>query len=193
MDFPVHRAAAATIAARIWIEHALLFGEAFLLPDRTAATVWYHRYRPIPPPARYADRLAQACGGHQDRFLQLDHALSARRPAEAHNHLAWLAAPEPVGSDRAASVLTGAQRWMDTLSLPTYAEAFSNADLDLFQQHGYIRRDNFRIEGHTTADSMWRPSPLWNGGSSRNTRSPVKHLRAPSPTPTRPSVDVALT
>lgn len=36
--------------ARIWTEHALLFGDAFLLPDGSAATVWFHRYRPIPVP-----------------------------------------------------------------------------------------------------------------------------------------------
>lgn len=52
--------------ARIWTEHALLFGDAFLLADGTAATIWFHRYRPIPPPARYTDRLADACGTHQN-------------------------------------------------------------------------------------------------------------------------------
>ncbi|GHJ52901.1 hypothetical protein Nm8I071_22080 [Nonomuraea sp. TT08I-71] len=180
-----HRSTILAAAARIWIEHALLFGEAFLLPDGTAATVWYHRYRPIPPPARYADRLTYACGAHQDRFLQLDHALASRRPAAAHNHLAWLAAPDPAGADRAAAVLTGAQRWMDTLRLPTYAEAFSNADLDLFHGHGYLRRNSFHIDGHTTAHSMWRPSPLRNGASSRNTRSPNQPPQAPCPAPTR--------
>ncbi|MCW3844740.1 hypothetical protein ONA70_32145 [Micromonospora yasonensis] len=171
--------------ARIWIEHALLFGEAFLLPDGAAATVWYHRYRPIPPPARYTDRLAHTCGANQDRFLQLDQALATRRPTEAHNHLALLAAPSRAGSDRAAAVLAGAQQWMDTLSLPTYAEAFTNADLDLFQQHGYTRRDSIPINGHTTTHSMWRPSPFWDEGPAE-TLAHACLVRSSCPATTRP-------
>ncbi|MFJ6198236.1 hypothetical protein [Micromonospora sp. NPDC092111] len=160
-------------AARIWIEHALLFGDAFLLPDGTAATVWFHRYRPIPPPARYADRLADACGEQLDRFRQFDQALAARRPTEAHNHLALLAAPGPAESGRAAAVLTGAQRWMDTLSMPTYAEAFTDAERELLQQHGYTQQDTYPLGRSTTAHSMWR-SPFWSGRSSRNTHSPAR-------------------
>ncbi|MFI7208433.1 hypothetical protein [Micromonospora aurantiaca (nom. illeg.)] len=168
-----HRPTVLAAVARIWIEHALLFGDAFLLPDGTAATVWFHRYRPIPPPARYTDRLAAASGAHQDRFLQLDRALAARRPTEPHNHLALLAAPGPAELGRAAAVLAGAQQWMDTLSLPTYAEAFTDADRDLFRQHGYTHRDAIPVDDHT-AHSMWRLSPLWRGRSSRNVRSPVR-------------------
>ncbi|MER7892566.1 hypothetical protein ABTX15_22380 [Micromonospora sp. NPDC094482] len=160
--------------ARIWTEHALLFGDAFLLPDGTAATVWFHRYRPIPPPAEYADRLALACGRHRNRFRTFDQALTTRRPAEAHNHLALLAAPGPANSNRAAAVLTGAQRWMDTLNLPTYAEVFNDADRDLFQRHGYTHRDAIRIRSHTTTHAMWRRSPSRTGRSSRNTRSPLQ-------------------
>ncbi|MGN9777583.1 hypothetical protein ACTMS0_17725 [Micromonospora sp. H33] len=166
--------------ARIWTEHALLFGDAFLLPDGTAATVWFHRYRPIPPPARYTDRLADACGTHQDRFLQFDQALAARRPTEAHNHLALLAAPGPANSGRAAAVLAGSQRWMDTLSLPTYAEVFSDADLDLFQRRGYTHRGALPVEGQTTTHGMWRLPPYRTGRSSPNTRSPVQRPLVPT-------------
>ncbi|MFE9204842.1 hypothetical protein [Micromonospora sp. NPDC007230] len=169
-----HRPTVLAAVTRIWIEHALLFGDAFLLPDRSAATVWFHRYRPIPPPARYTDRLADACGVHQERFLQFDQALAARRPSEPHNHLALLAAPGPGGPGRAAAVLAGAQRWMDTLSLPTYAEVFTDADRDLFQRHGYTHRNAFPIGGDTTTHAMWRLPPFWTGRSSRNTRSPMR-------------------
>ncbi|MFU8875417.1 hypothetical protein [Micromonospora sp. SL4-19] len=160
--------------ARIWTEHALLFGDAFLLADGTAATVWFHRYRPIPPPARYADRLALAAGELQDRFLRFDQALNARRPTEAHNHLALLAAPGPAGPRRAAAILAGAQRWMDTLCLPTYAEAFTDADRELFRRHGYSHRDAFPVGDDATTHSMWRLSPFWTGRSGRNAGSPVR-------------------
>ncbi|MEU8301297.1 hypothetical protein AB0C04_28910 [Micromonospora sp. NPDC048909] len=169
-----HQPTVLAAVARIWIEHALLFGDAFLLPDGAAATVWFHRYRPIPPPARYADRLAAASGAHQDRFRQLDQALAARRPNEPHNHLALLAAPGPAESGRAAAVLAGAQQRMDTLSLPTYAEALTDADLDLFRQHGYTRRDVVPVDDHMTTHSMWRLSPFGRGQSSRSVRSPVR-------------------
>ncbi|WP_346539536.1 hypothetical protein [Micromonospora sp. DPT] len=160
--------------ARIWIEHALLFGDAFLLPNGTAATVWFHRYRPIPPPARYADRLTEACGAHLNHFLQFDQALAARRPTEAHNHLALLAAPGPAESGHAAAVLAGAQQRMDTLNLPTYAEIFTDADRKLLRRHAYTHRDVVPLDDHTTAHAMWRSSPLWKGRSSRNARSAAR-------------------
>ncbi|MFR9779117.1 hypothetical protein ACL02O_24070 [Micromonospora sp. MS34] len=161
-------------AARIWVEHALLFGDAFLLPDGTAATVWFHRYRPIPPPARCPDRLAQACGADHERFLDLGRALAARRPVEPHIHLAMLAAPGPAGFRRAAAVLTGAQRWMDTLSLPTYAEALTDADRDLYRRHGYTDRDAFPVPSGMLAQPMWRLSPFWTGRSGGNARWPAR-------------------
>ncbi|WP_406045264.1 hypothetical protein OG799_12775 [Micromonospora sp. NBC_00898] len=155
--------------ARIWTEHALLFGDAFLLQDGTAATIWFHRYRPIPQPAGYAERLGAACGAHRDRFLLLGRALAARRPVEAHNHLAFLAAPGPDRGRRAAAVLAGSQRRMDTLSLPTYAEVFTTADRYLHQRHGYASRAPFPLPGGGAAHPMWRFSPFWAGRMSGNT------------------------
>jgi hypothetical protein len=174
---PPCRAGVLAAVARIWTEHALLFGDAFLLQDGTAATVWFHRYRPIPPPVRYEGRLAAACGAHRDRFLLLGRALSARRPAEAHNHLAFLAAPGPHGANRAAAVLAGSQRWMDTLSLPTYTEVLTPAERDLHLRHGYTSSDDFPLPCGGTAHPMWRFSPFWAGRMSANTvtRWPARH------------------
>lgn len=172
------RAAVLADVARIWVEHALLFGDAFLLRDGTAATVWFHRYRPIPPPPRYVERLAVACGPDLDRFRLLDRELAARRPTEPHNHLALLAAP---GSDEAgrAAALTGGQRWMDTLGLPTYAEALSDTDRDLYRRHGYHDRDAVAVPDGPAARAMWRLSPFWTGrpgGSARwaSRRTPAR-------------------
>ncbi|MFD2762865.1 hypothetical protein [Micromonospora eburnea] len=168
-----HRPSVLAAVARIWTEHALLFGDAFLLQDGSAAAVWFHRYRPIPPPARYADRLADACGEHRERFDRLDRVLAARRPTEAHNHLALLAAPGRSSARRAAALLAGAQRWMDTLGLPTYAEAFTEADRDLFRRHGYADREAFPVPDGTTTHPMWRLSPFWTGRSGGNARWPA--------------------
>lgn len=160
---------------RIWVEHALLFGEAFLLRDGSAATVWFHRYRPLPAPPRYAARLAAACGAERDRFLHLDRSLARRRPAEAHNHLALLAAPGPEAGDRAAAVVTGAQRWMDTLNLPTYAEALGEAHRDLYRRLGYTDRGALPVPGAATLYGMWRLPQAWAGG---NARWPVRRRNA---------------
>lgn len=167
------RPAVLAAVARIWVEHSLLFGDAFLLCDGTAATVWFHRYRPIPPPARYVGRLGAACGADPERFLRLGRALAAQRPTEPHNHLAMLAAPGPDGARRAAWLLAGAQRWMDTLSLPTYTEALRAADGDLYRRHGYLDQNAFPVPDGTTAQSMWRLSPFWTGRSGGNARWPV--------------------
>ncbi|SCG68964.1 hypothetical protein [Micromonospora inositola] len=163
------RSGALAAVARIWTEHALLFGDAFLLQDGTAATVWFHRYRPIPAPAGYDERLGAACGAHRDRFLRLGRTLAARRPAEAHNHLAFLAVPGPDWRKRAAAVLAGSQRWMDTLGLPTYVEALTTADRDLHQRNGYSSGEAFPLPGGGIAHPMWRLSPFWAGRMSGNT------------------------
>ncbi|MGC3863863.1 hypothetical protein ACPSM1_27200 [Micromonospora chersina] len=170
------RTAVLAAVARIWTEHAMLFGDAFLLRDGTAATIWFHRYRPIPAPNRYADRLATAAGPDEEHFLRLDEALAARRPAEAHNHLALLAAPGPAGIRRAAAALAGSQRWMDTLNLPTYAEAFTEADRNLFRRHGYADREAIAGPGDTTTHPMWRLSPFWAGRSGGNGRWPARRI-----------------
>ncbi|WP_230415575.1 hypothetical protein [Micromonospora tarapacensis] len=159
---PDERRRAATIAAvaRIWIEHALLFGDAFLLKDGTAATVWFHRYRPIPPPPRYDDRLDDACGAEAARFRRLDHLLAARRPEEPHNHLAFLAAPpDAARTAQAAAVLAGSHRWMDNLGLPAYTEVHDSADLGLYRRLGYRGRRRVSRPDGAAVDLLWRPVP----------------------------------
>lgn len=155
--------------ARIWTEHALLFGEVFLLQEGAAATLWFHRYRPIPPPAGYHDRLDAACGEHRHRFLLLNESIAVRRPEEAHNYLAFLAVPPgPDRTGRATAALAGGQRWMDTLGLPTYAVAYTAGQRDLYRRHGYANRDALPLPNGTVAHPMWRLSPLWAGRANSN-------------------------
>lgn len=146
-----------TTVTRIWTEHALLFGEAYLLNDRSAAAVWFHRYGPIPPPTGYGERLAVACGDHLDRFIQLNDVLGTHRPAGPHNHLAFFAVtPSPRPISRAATLLATSNAWMDRGLLPAYTEATTTADRDLYVRHGYVSHEPFTLPDGTIAYPMWR-------------------------------------
>ncbi|SCL34351.1 hypothetical protein GA0070624_4967 [Micromonospora rhizosphaerae] len=148
-----------TAVSRIWIEHALLVGDVFLLADRSAAAVWFHRYRPFPPPASYRQRLAAACGDHLDRFRCLDRVLKAHRPTDTHNHLAFLAVPAAAGRVARASVLLASCLVrMDRLVLPAYAEATTLAEAALYGRHGYVARDPFALPNGTMVHPLWRPA-----------------------------------
>ncbi|MFU8852288.1 hypothetical protein ACNAW0_15070 [Micromonospora sp. SL1-18] len=171
---------------RVWTEHALLFGEAYLLQDHSAAAVWLHRYGPIPPPTAYGERLAVACGDHLDRFLRLDEVLSAHRPAGPHNHLAFFAvAPSPRRLSRATTLLANSNARMGQALLPTYTEATTIAERDLYARHGYVPHEPFHLPDGTTAYPMWRsaerrrpnPSPAIRARPDRPGRScPVNDL-----------------
>ncbi|WP_018784193.1 hypothetical protein [Micromonospora sp. CNB394] len=161
---PSRRLPVLAAVARIWTEHALLFGDAFLLRDGSAATVWFHRYRPIPSPHRYADRLASAAGPDENRFRRLGEELAARRPVEPHNHLALLAAPR----GGAVQALSASQRRMDTLSLPTYAHPCAGEQEELLRRRlGYAERETFAAPDGTPVRSLWRSAPLPAGGNDR--------------------------
>ncbi|MEU6020335.1 hypothetical protein [Micromonospora sp. NPDC047134] len=159
---PDERRRPAVLAAvsRIWVEHALLFGDAFLLTDGAAATVWFHRYRPIPPPTRYLERIRWACEEHLVRFHRLDRFLAAHRPEEPHNHLAILAAPPDANrAGQAATVLADSHRLMDTHGLPIYADLHSEADRRLYRRLGYREHHQMTRPDGAIVDLLWRPRP----------------------------------
>ncbi|MBM0236969.1 hypothetical protein JNW88_07090 [Micromonospora sp. ATA32] len=170
-----HRRDVLTAVSRIWVEHALLFGEVFLLGDRSAAAVWFHRYRPIPPPASYRQRLAAVCGDHVDRFRCMDRVLKTHRPTDAHNQLAFLAvSPVAWSVARASTLLARSLVWMDRLVLPAYVEAMTSAEAALYTRHGYIAREPFALpDGTTTVHPLWRrppgqrPAPTARSANSR--------------------------
>ncbi|WP_223201038.1 hypothetical protein [Micromonospora sp. M42] len=154
--------------ARIWTEHALLFGDAFLLPDGSAATVWFHRYRPIPTPHRYADRLAAAAGPDEERFRRLGDALAARRPVEPHNNLALLAAPR----GGAAEALAGAQRGWTPSACPPTRTVRRGAGRSCCGGSATPAREAFAAPDGTELRALWRSTPFRAGG---NDRWPVRH------------------
>ncbi|MFE9201894.1 hypothetical protein [Micromonospora sp. NPDC007230] len=160
-----HRRDVLTATIRLWIEHALLCGEAYLLPGHSAAAVWLHRYGPVPPSTEYGERLAVACGDYLDRFLHLDDVLATHRPANPHNHLAFFTvAPNPHRIRRATALLTTSNARMGQALLPAYAEATTIAERDLYARHGYVAHEPFRLPDGSTAYPMWRGPGRWRVG-----------------------------
>ncbi|MGN9807065.1 hypothetical protein [Micromonospora sp. L32] len=142
---------------RVWTEHALLFGEAYLLQDNSAASVWLHRYGPLSPPTAYGERLAVACGEYVDRFLHLDDVLQMHRPRGPHNHLAFFTvAPKPYRVRRASTLLATSNARMGQALLPTYTEVTTLADRDLYARHGYVPLEAFTLPDGSTTYPMWR-------------------------------------
>ncbi|MCW3815079.1 hypothetical protein ONA91_11490 [Micromonospora sp. DR5-3] len=160
-----HRRHVLTAVIRVWIEHALLCGEAYLLQDQSAAAVWLHRYGLVPAPTEYGERLAVACGDYLDRFLHLDDVLDTHRPADPHNHLAFFTvAPNPHRIRRAATLLAMSNARMGQALLPAYTEATTVAERDLYARHGYVADQPFPLPDGTTAYPMWRRPGRWRVG-----------------------------
>ncbi|GAB3229584.1 hypothetical protein RMN56_08550 [Micromonospora halotolerans] len=161
-----------TAVVRVWTEHALLSGEAYLLQDHSAAAVWLHQYGPTPAPTGYGERLAVACADHLDRFLQLDDVLRAHRPAEPHNHLAFFAVTaQPHRIRRATALLAASNARMGQARLPTYTEANTPPERDLYARHGYVAHQPFTLPDGTTTYPMWRSPGLRQPG--RNPARPA--------------------
>lgn len=172
---------------RVWTEHALLFGEAYLLQDRSAAAVWLHRYGPIRPARGYGERLAAACGDYVDRFLLLDDVLRTHRPARPHNHLAFFAVTSNGHRVRRATALLAASTArMGQALLPTYTEATTVTDRDLYARHGYVSHEPFTLPDGTTAYPMWRTPGQRKPGQG----SSVEAARPDRPARRRPVPDL---
>ncbi|MEV0154071.1 hypothetical protein AB0H57_10070 [Micromonospora sp. NPDC050686] len=170
---PDRRRTVLAAVARIWAEHALLFGEVHLLPDGTGAAVWMHRYRPLPLPVDFLARLTTTCGDHVERFRLLDGVLSLHRPVTAHNHLAFLAVPSPPGrSIRIGQLLAGSHRRMATLGLPMYAETCDEALLARYHRHGYAVGGSFRLPDGSVLWQLWRRAGA--GGPAGDVRRPQR-------------------
>lgn len=137
---PAARRRVLTDVAAIWVEHAMFYGDTHLTDDMSAATVGFHRYRPIPPPANYRSRLLDAAGPHAHRFEQLDTMLAEPRPTEPHYHLAFLAVePDAQRCGRATAMLTHHRSRLDRIDLPSWTDTTTDAQ-PLYTRHGYTSR-----------------------------------------------------
>ncbi|MEU7944157.1 N-acetyltransferase [Micromonospora taraxaci] len=137
---PESRRQVLTDVAVIWVEHALFFGDVHLTDDLAAATVGFHRYRPVPPPASYAARLLDAAGAYSDRFTALEGALGQKQPTEPHYHLAFLAVRTAYQrGGRGSALLAHHRARLDRIDLPSWTAVTAGAE-HLLARHGYAPR-----------------------------------------------------
>jgi ribosomal protein S18 acetylase RimI-like enzyme len=143
---------------RIDVEHALWHGEVHVADDRSAVALWLpHDGRPLPEPADYDRRLAQACGRWAERFQLLDRLLAAHHPEHPHHHLAYLAVrPGRQGEGLGSAMLRHHHARLDADGIAGYLEATSPPARDLFARHGYRSGQPFAVPDGTPIWPMWR-------------------------------------
>ncbi|MFJ1543296.1 N-acetyltransferase [Micromonospora chalcea] len=123
--------------AAIWVEHAMFYGDVHVTSDLTAATVCFHQYGPVPPPADYATRLATAAGPHAERFRLLDDIMDSRQPTTAHYHLAFLAVrPTHQRTGQGRALTEHLRCRLDLIELPSWTLTLP-AGQHLLAQAGY--------------------------------------------------------
>jgi GNAT superfamily N-acetyltransferase len=139
----------------ILVDHALRHGFIDITGDVSGVAVWYPRTgNPLPEPAAYALRLADASGPWLDRFIMLDDALALRQPDRPHHHLAFLAvAPGHQGHGIGTVLLQHHHRRLAAEGVPAYAVASSPRNRDLYVRHGFRTAGPFRLPDHGP--------PLW--------------------------------
>ncbi|MFI6331486.1 GNAT family N-acetyltransferase [Micromonospora chersina] len=172
---PAQRRRVMTDVVAVWVEHAMFFGDVHLTDDLTAAIVGFHRYRPIPPPANYPTRLAQATGAHADRFTALGDLIAQQQPTEPHYHLAMLAVSPTRQNTGYGSALLGHHRArLDRVDLPSWTTVPADTE-HLYARYGYTARP---------------PLTLPNGAGLRPMRRNPHHASNPMPiNPKRPAGD----
>ncbi|MCW3818641.1 GNAT family N-acetyltransferase [Micromonospora sp. DR5-3] len=155
---PDQRRQVLTGVVGIWVEHAMFFGDIHLTDDNAAATVGFHRYRPIPPPANYRIRLTDAAGDHADRFDLLDSLLSTKQPTEPHYHLAFLAVrPDAQKAGHGTALLAHHRSRLNRIDLPAWTTVPSGCER-LYVRYGYTPRPPITLPDGPTLNPMRRNS-----------------------------------
>lgn len=161
---PADRPQIFTANFRIYVDHALEHGFIDLIAageGARAAAVWFPRTHPIPEPADYERRLADACDPWTDRFEVLDNLFEVAHPTEPHHHLAFLAVlPNEQGAGLGTALLRHHHASLDATATSAYLEASSPGSRELYLRHGYQDRDSFTMPDGPTFWPMWRPPHL---------------------------------
>ncbi|MCW3819515.1 GNAT family N-acetyltransferase [Micromonospora sp. DR5-3] len=170
---PQQRRQVLTGVVGIWVEHAMVFGDIHLTEDHAAATVGFHRYRPIPPPANYPIRLTDAAGSHADRFDLLDSLLSVKQPTEPHYHLAFLAVrPDAQKAGRGTALLAYHRSRLNRIDLPAWTATPAGGE-HLLARYGYTPRPPITLPDGPTLRPMRRTAHHSSSAMPVNPSRPV--------------------
>ncbi|MEV0003446.1 GNAT family N-acetyltransferase [Micromonospora sp. NPDC050980] len=180
---PTIRVKVLTGVAKIWLEHAIFFGDIQVTDDLSAAAVGFNRYRDLPPPPNYDDRLTVAAGAHAQQFTLLDTLLTQARTTEAHYHLAVLAVT-PAGKRRGldTSMLAHHEARLDRTDLPSWTETLTGTPA-MYQRHGYQPRPQVALpDGPVIATLRRNPRPrrdAWpvNAAALATQSTPARNAR----------------
>ena len=163
---------------KIWIEHAMFYGDVYLIgadDGITAAAVCFHRYRPLPPPAIYPTRLADAAGPHTNKFAALDDIIATNQPTEAHYHLAYLAVPPShQRTGRGTALMTHLRGHLDGIELPSWTMTLPEG-LRLLACSGYTAQSAITLANGPALHPMSHNTPHRDS----NTTSTTRHRQAP--------------
>lgn len=152
----------------IFVEHALIHGDAQLLENATgelvAAAVWFPQMTgPTPPPDDYDTRLAAACGAATSRFQLLDEHFDNTHPhVFPHHYLAYLATrPDQQSCGLGTALLRHHHQHLDHHGVPVFLHASCARTRDFYQRHGYeALSEPFQLPDGPPMWPMWRePNP----------------------------------
>jgi GNAT superfamily N-acetyltransferase len=150
----------------IVVEHAVRFGEIYATADGetgrlAGVALWFPFTSLIPSPADYQTRLKQVTGPAFDRACELDAALEARHPLDAHHYLAILAVrPDHQGHGIGSALLDRHHARIDRAGLPAYLESNDPRNRDLYLRHGYVCDKPIELPDGPPLWPMWRaPMP----------------------------------
>jgi GNAT superfamily N-acetyltransferase len=150
----------------IIVEHAVHFGEVYATADAetgrlAGVALWFPFTSLIPSPADYEARLKEVTGSAFDRACELDAALEARHPVDAHHYLAILAVrPDHQSHGIGSALLDRHHARIDRAGLPAYLEANDPRNRDLYRRHGYACGTTIELPDGPPVWPMWRaPMP----------------------------------
>ncbi len=150
----------------IFVEHAVRYGEVYATADADTGdldgvALWFPFTSLIPSPADYEARLKEVTGSAFDRACELDAALEARHPVDAHHYLAILAVrPDHQSHGIGSALLDRHHARIDRAGLPAYLEANDPRNRDLYRRHGYACGTAIELPEGPPVWPMWRaPMP----------------------------------
>jgi GNAT superfamily N-acetyltransferase len=144
---------------RIFVEHAMAYGEVHTTVDLAAIAVWFPATgEPAPPPTDYDARLATICGEHVERFRTFDDLMEAHHPHSPHHYLGFLATLSGRQSAGLGSaLLRHHHRHLDEHGIPAYLEASTTRSRDLYLRHGYRPHGTpYELPGGPPMFPLWR-------------------------------------